>query len=286
MKMNTSNNNNLIIVGIIILIAIVYSTPIFPQQKPYKKYTTIETTELIVTYTLRFQKDSTNPNFINQEDMFLLLGKNVSKFVNADYFVFDTLSRQFGFRELPNKVSDGTIQMPRTLFLFNIIKNYPKGYITRFDHVIGSFFKFEEELNLFNWQLVQETATIAGYKVQKAVTEFGGRKWVAWFSPDIPYNDGPYSFNGLPGLIVKIHDTRNHYVFEMESINKPPHKIVIEYENQDYIPTTKQGFFRAQDSFREDIIDRARAAGIDHEGQQRIARNMAARNNPIELKRK
>jgi len=37
---------------------------------------------------------------------------------------------------------------------------------------------------------------------------------------------------------------------------------------------------------RDDIVNRVKDAGAGSESQQAAARNMAARNNPIELKRK
>lgn len=43
------------------------------------------------------------------------------------------------------------------------------------------------------------------------MTKMGGRDWVAWFTNDIPIQDGPYKFCGLPGLIIKIEDdTKTH----------------------------------------------------------------------------
>ena len=45
---------------------------------------------------------------------------------------------------------------------------------------------------------------IGEFETQKAETFIFGRKWTAWFSPEIPIQDGPYKFRGLPGLIVKI----------------------------------------------------------------------------------
>jgi hypothetical protein len=109
---------------------------------------------------------------------------------------------------------------------------------------------------------------------------------VAWFAPELPYSDGPYKFNGLPGLIVKIADTRNQYVFELLSIGKPAKSLPIDFLDDAYMVTTKQNFFKAQDDFRADIINRAKAGGATNQMQQTAAQNMSQRNNPIELVRK
>jgi GLPGLI family protein len=126
---------------------------------------------------------------------------------------------------------------------------------------------------------------VCGYKSQKATCNFGGRSWVAWFAPELPYSDGPYKFNGLPGLIVKISDTRNHYVFEMTELQKPVAEVMIDIEDKNYIVTTKQGFFKAFDSFINDFITRARQSDPGND-LQTVAKNMASQNNPIELIRK
>lgn len=68
------------------------------------------------------------------------------------------------------------------------------------------------------WKILPQTKTINSFKVQKATTDYGGRKWTAWFSPDIPVQEGPYIFKGLPGLIIEISDEDNDYVFELSSI--------------------------------------------------------------------
>lgn len=46
--------------------------------------------------------------------------------------------------------------------------------------------------------------------------EIGGRKWAAWFTPDVPLNFGPYKFQGLPGLIVSVSDAKSHYSFMLQ----------------------------------------------------------------------
>lgn len=65
------------------------------------------------------------------------------------------------------------------------------------------------------WNLSIETKKSGNYKLQKATTKFGGRNWTAWFNPEIPLNEGPYKFRGLPGLIFEITDDKNNFNFSL-----------------------------------------------------------------------
>ncbi|WP_081414005.1 GLPGLI family protein [Chryseobacterium daeguense] len=66
----------------------------------------------------------------------------------------------------------------------------------------------------------KSTSTIGGYKCNKASVSIGGKKFIAWFTHDIPISDGPYKFRGLPGLILKLNEVNNYIGFELISINK------------------------------------------------------------------
>lgn len=266
-------------------LALLFTLPAFTQLRFDYPITDIEPAEIIITYSLKYQKDSLNPNFIQQDDMLLFLGHNVSKFLSSNLYSYDTIMRQISsMTEFQEFLLDPHRPFPR--IGYRIYKNYPKGKLTYIEHIPSSTFKYEESIKLFNWQLSGDTVTISGYKAQKATCDFGGRSWIAWFSPEIPYSDGPYKFNGLPGLIVKVSDTRNHYVFELEFIEKPAHKLMIDLREKDFVETTKKDFFRAKDAFYNNIISRAKDAGLSSEVQQKAARKAAERNNPIELKRK
>lgn len=265
------------------LIALLLTHCSFAQFYGFK-YDTLEPADMVVTYELKYQQDSTNP-YLGHTKVLLLLGKNISKFVSKASFTIDTASRKFTSDEQVMQYHSNP-QVPRSGITYQILKNYPKGKISFIQHIPSETYRFEEELNLFEWEITGDTNTICGYRCQKAACEFGGRSWIAWFSPDLPYSDGPYKFNGLPGLIVKVYDTRNHYDFEMQSVNRLEPPLMMDIRVKDYIVTTREGFFRAEDSFREDIISRASEAGMNNNTQQIAARNMAMRNNPIELKRK
>jgi len=69
--------------------------------------------------------------------------------------------------------------------------------------------------DVLEWKLTEETQKIANFNVQKATTNFGGRKWTAWFTKEIPFSEGPYKFRGLPGLIVSLEDSQNQFSFNL-----------------------------------------------------------------------
>jgi GLPGLI family protein len=53
-----------------------------------------------------------------------------------------------------------------------------------------------------NWKITQDTATILGFLCQKAITTYKGRKVVAYFTAKLPFPAGPRNYRGLPGLIL------------------------------------------------------------------------------------
>jgi GLPGLI family protein len=245
----------------------------------------LEKAEFTITYSVKYKPDSLNPNSIGEEKMLLFIGKDISEFLSYYSYFNDIEMRKMETSSQLQEWLNTIPPMPNIPYY--IYKNYPAGKITYIEHAAFTPFKYEENLELFTWQLSTDTATIRGYHAQKATTSFGGRDWVAWFAPELPYNDGPYKFNGLPGLIVKVYDTRNHYVFEMTSIEKAQEGTMITMREMQYIETTKFGFFKAKDAFRDDIINRVKEKGItDSNDLQLAARNMARQNNPIELIRK
>lgn len=73
---------------------------------------------------------------------------------------------------------------------------------------------YTEPTGMQKWTMTAETQTILGHKCQKATCHWRGRDFVAWFTPDIPVRLGPWKFNGLPGLILKVYDTEKLYVYE------------------------------------------------------------------------
>ncbi len=76
------------------------------------------------------------------------------------------------------------------------------------------------------WNLQKETKKISSYNCQKATTFYKGRLWNAWFTNELPFQDGPYIFKGLPGLIVELEDqTKSHHFILKGNHNSTNNKI-------------------------------------------------------------
>jgi GLPGLI family protein len=267
--------------SLILIIFFLGCTPGFSQLFPVYPEKEIGQAEIIVTYMKTYQQDSLRPR-LRDDRMTLLIGEKVSSFYNEHAETFRKLSKKMtSVADLQAFASDPA-NMPRSAFLYRILKNYPEGKITTTDRIPLDSYLYTENLPLFNWTITGDTTMFLGYRVHKATTQFGGRDWIAWFAPEIPYNDGPYKFNGLPGLILKIHDIRNHYAFEVVAIETPKEITPIIFIEQPYIRTTRSGFFRAWSSFRESFTGRTDVMP-DSYSRNRMSNNLSRDNNPIEL---
>jgi len=71
------------------------------------------------------------------------------------------------------------------------------------------------------WVLKDDYKTISDYKCQKAIVDFRGRRYEAWFTTEIPLPFGPWKLGGLPGLILEVYDLSKEISFTAISINIP-----------------------------------------------------------------
>ncbi len=83
--------------------------------------------------------------------------------------------------------------------------------------ILGDMYYYDEPLHPMEWTIGDETKEVLGHQCQKATTSWRGREWTAWFS-DIPYNDGPWKFGGLPGLILEMSDSTGEHKIRAKEI--------------------------------------------------------------------
>jgi len=274
---------------------LVFSFPLFFPTLGFSQFEnaeTIDKAQILVTYMLDFRQDSTNLDDKRSEEMLLFIGNNTSLFMSYNQVLRDTVvaevmraeQRGVDRQTLVNQLTASI--GPLTRFRFRIYKFFAENRLMFQQYIMPHFYTYEEPLQFLTWQIVPgEEKVIQNYRVQKATTTFGGRNWEAWFAPEVPISDGPYKFNGLPGLIIKIGDTRGHYVFTLTSFEKLSSPRPIELIPQSHeVKTTRKNFLRAAENFRNNILIHARDAQLAPETQRRAAENMRRRNNPIELR--
>jgi len=132
-----------------------------------------------------------------------------------------------------------------------VIKYPNSNQIVYTTFIMFDIYKVKQDVEL-NWKLTNEFSKILNYDVQKATTEFGGRKWTAWFTKDIPIQDGPYKFKGLPGLILKIEDSTKSHIWELKGIRSNQKEFVYpDLKNYRIIELNHNQFIKKFKNYRQ-----------------------------------
>jgi GLPGLI family protein len=134
-----------------------------------------------------------------------------------------------------------------------IFKNYPAGKMTVTDNFnMINAFSYEDTLNDIDWEITSDTMTCLNYQCQKATADFRGRRYEAWFAPDIPVSDGPWKFSGLPGLILLVTDSENQYIIKAVALENT--QTPLQFAKRDYLKTSRQEIDKMKKRFAEDPL--------------------------------
>ncbi|SDL41056.1 GLPGLI family protein [Chryseobacterium taihuense] len=190
---------------IIIIFILFISTLVIAQNKRF-------------TYEYQFIPDSANISDVKTETMNLDVSADGSKFYSYTVFQADSLSKielekQLAATGMINIKADSRKGSVR----YSVSKRYPKYEVSLHNRILMDQYKVAETRPI-KWKIISEKQKIAEWNVQKAEADFAGRHWDAWFTTEIPIQDGPYKFHGLPGLIVKLEDNTKSHIFTLQGI--------------------------------------------------------------------
>lgn len=129
-------------------------------------------------------------------------------------------------------------------------KNFSTNLITVWDSN-GDIYQYEVDMNDLSWELCDSTTTILDYECYLATADYHGRRWTAWFAPEIPVQDGPWQLCGLPGLIMKAQTDGGEYGFEITGLQKCSEPFKPTLINPDKLFKTKRiSFLKMRDYSR------------------------------------
>lgn len=188
-----------------------------------------DSTIMSCKYRLTKQLDSTN-SLVKFNDIMVLSISNNST-------LYYSYLKQFGSRQMDKDIQtqkEGSVVMGNTV---SIDGSKKKGsyYLQNESEIIHidllnkrtnvsdqlmlTTYKYSEPLKTPEWIIGRGNQIILEQKCQTATTTFKGRKYTAWFAPSIPLPYGPWLFNGLPGLILKLTDDKGQFLFECIELN-------------------------------------------------------------------
>ncbi|RNA60915.1 GLPGLI family protein [Chryseobacterium nematophagum] len=201
-------------------------------------------------YQVTMKPEAANKNDIKTENAYLDISSEKSLFYSENRLKRDSIIQSNvqngGMRGFNREQMEGV----RSNINYTVEKDKANQKTYFKDRLGRDMYSYEEERPL-NWKISSETTKIGDYKVQKAETDFAGRKWTAWFTTDLPYQDGPYKFGGLPGLIVKIEDSQGDYSFDlMKNYKIEEFPTLTQFGNT--LKVKRTDFVKQQEKFKAD----------------------------------
>lgn len=182
---------------------------------------TLDYTYLNVHYRQIVREDKLVPDKLTESEMVLQIGKQISKYSNYKLLMNDSIMAAELERpelSMSSIVNSSLARIKKAGDRSTVVKNYPEGQYLFQKGVLLDAYSYQEDIPVFDWTIAEDTLTVSGYLCRKATCRFRGRDYIAWYAPDIPLSNGPWKFNGLPGLILKVEDTGRDYSFECAAL--------------------------------------------------------------------
>jgi GLPGLI family protein len=212
-------------------------------------FTVLDSAQLKFTYNFSYKKsfckNEADTAFVVDKQS-LLIGKNVSKYYSQYYLDYCERAMKKNYET----------ELEESACSIEIFKNYPANKTTVIEqaghHILGGFDLYSEDTPKFKWIIRKDTTTMLGYACQKATTTFRGRNYTAWFAPEIPLNNGPWKFGGLPGLILKIYDDNRNFTFVCSGIQQLEKPEKIKLFTMNYTKVTRQQMDKVYKRYSKD----------------------------------
>ena len=251
--------------------------------KDVSKYAILDSSYLNLVYRFRCKASASDNKCSNEDEMNLLIGKKYTAYYSENLYELDKKCTELSKKQLINQGSEPNWQgyeilrdITHNIFVVN-------NRIPYMDDVC----QYEESIPVMKWKLAVGSDTVMGYKCKKAVTDFGGHSFNVWYTPDIPLSYGPWKFGGLPGLILKVVDTNNNYIFECIGLTQRP-ELIAKYDWK-YKKMTKKEWQLFEKNMYEHAGKFVQSTGVhvlitdnSENGFHHLADTWAAYYNPIE----
>lgn len=185
---------------------------IVQRNVPESEVIASESMEFVYDYSWCNDTTGQLEHSLTSDRMLLQIGaEGLSKFSSYKNLTVDSLVMSLSQEQIVDAALEGKLSNGEFMTIF---KNYPTGKLTHTEKICMDWFRYEEDMPVLDWELVDSVTTVLGYECHEAKCSFRGREWTVFYTEDIPIMDGPWKLYGLPGLIMKACDKNGDYKFE------------------------------------------------------------------------
>ena len=133
-----------------------------------------------------------------------------------------------------------------------VLKDFDKSVSTTYDEAgMGECGYYDELFSEIDWIIAEDsTKTILDYQCVMATADYYGRNWIVWFTPEIPMQDGPWKFCGLPGLIMEASEPSGQHSFTVTGIETSSQPIYPVFSTK-YEKMNRLDMLRAERHYQE-----------------------------------
>jgi GLPGLI family protein len=267
-----------------------------PFPRDVSKMAIIDSSKIRIVYAFNSAASGDINVSKHYEDLqYLEIGKSLSKYYSFCVYCVDSVNTNWENEKIENtgyivtKSCDcgkHTDEQWSEYYYSESFSDFTKNTFTEYVRMPMYMYKsncfYIENIPQHTWQLHDDTVTIKEYLCQKATCEFKGRHYIAWFTSDIPINQGPWKFNGLPGLIMRIYDSNYLFIFECVKIEIYdkfyPIKIYDDYKN--YKKIERKNLLKLQRKIHENYFN---VAGVNFTKHPDIELPKKPPYHPLEL---
>lgn len=201
---------------------------ILPNSVPESETLAPETMEFVYDYRCCVDTTGRLEDNISSDNMLLQIGPDgMSKFSSYRNLTVDSILMRSSREQIVDAAIEGKLS---TGEFMTIYKNHPSGRLTHTEKICEDWFRYDEEMPEFDWELTDSVTNVLGYECHGAVCSFRGRRWTVFYAEEIPLADGPWKLHGLPGLIMKASDEKGHYTFECIGIKSKADRPITIYK--------------------------------------------------------
>jgi GLPGLI family protein len=186
------------------------------KNKSYLK--TVDTANIAVFYTYYHKRDSTVEGYYS-EPFRLYVYKERSVFYSYDQYRRDSITA-FGLMNNKNPYDIVEERAQYTPGEEWCVRKDMKAKRYTYTHPMAFYYiTAHGDLITPKWEIYDDSIrVVAGYPCKLAWGTLYGRRWKAWFCPEIPVNDGPWFLWGLPGLVLLVGDSNRYFIFSCDGI--------------------------------------------------------------------